>query len=150
MAAPSGCPFRPVCRQDFPGRSVIQAPVTIPGGFVTSFTAGSAPTCPLQRLSPVRAGNAVSPRRPVLSCSWRVLQSLAGMSGIAVSVGRLLHGLSQRVRWPPRDFRSRRPRHKKSWWRGSSRGLGSASEYDPDGTASFLAASHGVPCPFSV
>jgi len=38
MAGPYGCPFFPVFRPGFPGRSVIQAPVTSPGGFVTSFS----------------------------------------------------------------------------------------------------------------
>jgi hypothetical protein len=38
MADPYGCPFLPAFRPDFPGRSVLQAPVTFPGGFVTSFS----------------------------------------------------------------------------------------------------------------
>ncbi len=38
MADPYGCPFFPAFRPDIPGRSVLQAPVTFPGGFVTSFS----------------------------------------------------------------------------------------------------------------
>jgi hypothetical protein len=38
MADPYGCPFLPAFRPDFPGRSVLQAPVTFPGGSVTSFS----------------------------------------------------------------------------------------------------------------
>ena len=38
MADPYGCPFVPTFRRDFPGRSVIQALVTFPGGSVTSFS----------------------------------------------------------------------------------------------------------------
>jgi hypothetical protein len=37
-ADPYGCPFFPTFRRDFPGRSVLQALVTFPGGSVTSFS----------------------------------------------------------------------------------------------------------------
>jgi hypothetical protein len=37
-AEPSGCPFVPTLRRDFPGRSVLQAPVPVPEGSGASFS----------------------------------------------------------------------------------------------------------------
>jgi hypothetical protein len=41
-ADPSGCPFVPAFRQDIPGRSVLQAPMSSPGGSGTSFSSRGA------------------------------------------------------------------------------------------------------------
>jgi len=38
MALPSGCPFVPALKQDFPGRCVIQAPVSFPEGSGIGFS----------------------------------------------------------------------------------------------------------------
>jgi hypothetical protein len=101
---------------------------------------------PSRAVRPLRAERAMSPRRLLLSCSSRILQSIGKAGGIAVLVLDPFVTFFLFRGWPSRS--SHPPSRNSSFFEfRSSHGLRPASECDPYRTASSEAGSPGVLAP---